>query len=327
MADKLGGDVASVNASRSTCFHEFCATGRWPEETNNLPKQDKEEVFRWKKPGPMVFNHDDVTLKLHYKDAMKELIVAVDSDFNWVEIDPSVPQKKIAEMYPSAMAVGHLDMAWYIPEFKLVVINDIKSSIFAVKSRTESLQLHGYGLALCQKLGGERYITAIWDATEGKHYIAKQSIRLDSWECEEYKERIRTAHRNSFGDTYTTGSGCGGCWKRDICPAHLVDVSDDNRFKEVLAGTATMKEIRKALVDLKQLEDLAKKVKDICKSWAERHGSVLSEDGKKQWGPAMRSGKKSLDTHAVARALEVENLSEYMREGQDYIVFDWRNNK
>jgi hypothetical protein len=324
MSDKLGENVASVNAARSTCFHEFCQTGRWPEATNNLPESDREEIFKWKKPTPLIYKHENITYKLEYKDAIKEMVVALDKDFNFVDIDPLVPQKDIAAKYPSAVVVGHLDMAWYLPALKLVVISDIKSSIFAVKARCKSLQLHGYGIALAKKLGATQYITGIWDASDGRHYVDSEPVQLESWDCEEYKGRITSAAKNT-GDEYTTGTHCGGCWKRDVCSAHLVDAGDDDQFKVLLGGGGTDKDIRNALVVSKQLEDRAKKLKDICKSYVERKGPVRSEDGKKEWTVALRSGKKSLDVDALEA--DVGSLEKYMKKGNDFPVYDWRNVK
>jgi hypothetical protein len=324
MSDKLGENVASVNAARSTCFHEFCQTGRWPEATNNLPEADREEIFKWKKPTPLIYKHENITYKLEYKDAIKEMVVALDKDFNFVDIDPLVPQKDIAERYPGAMVVGHLDMAWYLPGLKLVIISDIKSSIFAVKARCKSLQLHGYGIALAKKLGATQYLTGIWDASDGRHYTDSEPVQLESWDCEEYKGRITSAAKNT-GDEYTTGTHCGGCWKRDVCSAHLVDAGDDDQFKVLLGGGGTYKDIRNALVVSKQLEDRAKKLKDICKSYVERRGPVRSEDGKKEWTVALRSGKKSLDVDALEA--DIGSLEKYMKKGNDFPVYDWRNVK
>lgn len=329
MADKLGADVASVNAARSTCFHSYCETGRWPEAVKNLPEQDFKEIQRWKVPTVYFHNHHDksgdTTYKLHYKDAVKETRVSLDKDFNFVETRDGIKPEEIAAEYPHIMCSGTADMAWHLPSLDLVVVEDIKSSVFAVKAREKSLQLHAYGIAFAKKVGAKYYKVGIWDATDGKHYMG-DVIALDSWECEEYKERIRTASFN-IGDQYTTGTHCGGCWKRDNCSAHLVDVGGDNQFSKVLGPNPSEDDIRSAMVAAKGLETLSKKVMDICKSWAERHGGVPSEDGLKVYKPMLRNGRKSLDTDAVATALGVDSLDGYMVKGNDFVVFDWVNLK
>jgi hypothetical protein len=323
MSDKIGVDVASVNAARSTCFHSFAETGRWPESVNNLPEQDFAEIQRWKRPTVLIHKDGDTVVRLDYKDAIKEIVVALDKDFNFVEVDPAVPQKDIESRYPNAITVGHLDMAWDLPGLDLVVVEDIKSSIFAVKSREKSLQLHAYGIAFAKKMGRSRYKVGIWDATDGKHYMG-EVISLDSWECEEYKERIRTACRND-GVQYTTGTHCGGCWKRDICPAHLVDAGGDNQFADVMGPNPTEDAIRAAMVAAKGLETLSKKVMDICKGWSERHGGVRSEDGLKVFKPVLRSGRKSVNMELLQQDLGLTDLEKYKTQGNDFLVYDWVN--
>jgi hypothetical protein len=325
MSDKIGIDVASVNAARSTCFHSYAETGRWPESVNNLPEQDFAEIQRWKRPTVLIHKDAETVVRLDYKDAIKEIVVALDKDFNFVEVDPTVPQKDIESRYPNAITVGHLDMAWDLPSLDLVVVEDIKSSIFAVKSREKSLQLHAYGIAFAKKMGRSRYKVGIWDANDGKHFIG-EVISLESWECEEYKERIRTACNNN-GSEHTTGTHCGGCWKRDNCSAHLVDVGSENQFAKVLGPNPKEEDIRQAMVAAKGLETLSKKVMDICKSWSERHGGIRSEDGLKIFKPVLRSGKTSLDKDAIMVELGLESLEKFEKRGNEFQVFDWLNVK
>jgi hypothetical protein len=327
MSDKIGVDVASVNAVRSTCFHSFAETGRWPESVNNLPEQDFAEIQRWKVPTVLVHKEqgDVFPYKLHYKDAIKEIVVALDKDFNFVEVDPAVHQKDIESRYPNAITVGHLDMAWDLPSLDLVVVEDIKSSIFAVKSREKSLQLHAYGIAFAKKMGRSRYKVGIWDATDGKHFMG-EAVSLDSWECEEYKERIRTAC-NNVGDQFTTGTHCGGCWKREICPSHIVKLPDDSQFAKVFGPNPTVEDIRQALVDVNKAKTILKKVTDIAEGWADRHGGIPSEDGSKIFKARLRSGRTSLDKGAIMSELGLNSLDKFEKQGNDYAAYDWYNAK
>jgi hypothetical protein len=325
MADKLGTDVASVNAARSTCFHSYAETGRWPESVNNLPEQDFAEIQRWKVPSVYIHKDGETINRLLYKDAIKETRVSLDKDFNFVETRDGILPGEIENEYPNVMCSGTADMAWHIPALNLVVVEDIKSSVFAVKAREKSLQLHAYGIAFAKKVGAKRYKVGIWDATDGKHFMG-EVISLDSWECEEYKERIRTA-ANNIGDSYTTGTHCGGCWKRDNCSAHLVDVGGNNQFAAVLGPNPTENDVRSAMIAAKGLETLSKKVMDICKSWAERHGGVRSEDGLKIFKPALRSGKTSLDKGAIMAELGLTSLEKFETQGNEFLVYDWVNVK
>jgi len=322
--DKIGQEVESTQSFRSTIFHAYADTGVWPETFRNLPEQDREDISKWRVPMPFVYKVGDVTHALQYKNALRETRVALDSEFEPVDVPNDVPQSDIAEKYPQVMIVGHLDMAWVLPEYDLVIISDIKSSIWAVSDRCESLQLHGYGVALAAKTGMGRYLTSIWDASEGRYYVRPDGpIELDSFEAADIKDRIRLAATERDGG-FLTGTHCSGCWKRSHCPAHLVDVPE-GEFKALLSGTALEKDVREAIIKAKQLDDLKKRVDAAIRSWTDQHGGVRSEDGKKVYRCAMVDGRGSLDQKAVARALGVENLDEFKAKSQ-HPDYRWRKN-
>lgn len=319
MSDQLQQNVESTNAFRSTIFHKYCETGEWPAEINRLSENDRQEISRWK--VPTLFISEKHGLKLDYKDAEKECLLALDTSFDIIPgLVDGLSQEELSKV-PNLMTAGHLDMAWDVPELDLIVIFDIKSSIFAVKDGCESLQLHAYGLAYALKKGRSKYITGIWDASEGKAHWGKIT-EVNTFEFEAIKERIRAACSNN-SDKYTRGSHCGSCWKRDSCPAHLVDVGSDNRFASIFNGTATEREYREALVAVKGLGELANKVTEACKSWAERKGGIRSEDGRKVYKPILVRGRQSLDEDAIMKDLGVESLDKYKKQGSDFKKYDW----
>lgn len=321
--DQIGQDVETTQSARSTIFHEFCDTGKWSPDIMTLPEADREEIQKWKVPMPFQYRVGDVSHLLQYKNAKREWRVAVDKNFNAVEVPADVPQHEIAERYPNVMICGHLDMAWLLKEHNLVIVCDIKSSIFAVKDGNRSLQLHGYGLAACALTGIGRYVTAIWDASDGKYHVGREAVEVDSFEAADIKDRIRLASSEREGN-FRTGTHCAHCWKRSHCPAHLTDVPE-GEFKALLSGQATEADVRNSLIKLKQLQDLGKRVDGACKMWVQNHGPVRSEDGKKWWRCELRKGRAGLDQEAVCRALGVENLDDYMREGKEHTHHDWRN--
>lgn len=320
--DKIGQDVASTQAERSTVFHEYCDTGKWPEGLRSLPEADREEIGNWRVPMPFVYKvGSNVTHALQYREAIRESRVALDSSFNYVDVPPEVAQDDIANLYPQVMIVGHLDMAWVVGD--LVIICDIKSSIFAVPERCESLQLHGYGLALAVKLNKPRYLTAIWDASDAQYYVNPNGpVELDGFEAEVIRDRIRLAASERDGG-FRVGEHCSGCWKRSRCPAHLVDVPE-GEFKAILSGQATQKDVRQAIIKLKQQKDLVKEVEKSVKSWVDQHGPVISEDGKKHYRCELRSGKLSTDYDRIARELGVKDLDGFKKRGNDYQEYAWR---
>jgi len=318
MSDQLGVGIETSNSFRSTCFHSYCENGEWPKEVKRLSEQDFSEIRRWKKPTDFVYKNP--ALRLKYSEADKERILALDNDFAFLDLDSKLTQEELQKI-PNLMTAGHLDMAWDVPEHDLIVISDIKSSVFAVKDRCESLQLHAYGLAYSLLKGRSKYITGIWDASDGKHYYGNIT-ETNTFDFEAIKERIRNACNNN-SDKYTKGTHCGGCWKRDSCPAHLVDMGDENRFSKLFNGTATEADIREALVAAKGLGELANKVSEHCKDWVKRHGPVRSEDGCKSWQARLRSGRKSLNQEQVMADLGVDSLEKYMKQGEEYLVYDW----
>lgn len=320
--DRIGLDVESTQSMRSTIFHEYCDTGEWPDAIRYLPAADAEEIQKWRAPMPFSYQAGDATYALPYSHAHRELRVALDAEFNTVDVPPDVAQADIEKLFPEVMICGHLDMGWCLPERDLVIVSDIKSSIFAVKEGTRSLQLHGYGIAYAKLLGMGRYVTSIWDACEGEYHVHPYAIELDSFECGSIMDRITKAATERDGN-FLTGTHCNSCWKRSHCPAHLVDVPE-GEFAPVLSGQATEKDVRDALVRLKQIGDLKERVDSACKRWVEQHGPVRSEDGRKQYRAELCDGKKGLDKAAVAKALGKKDLDEYMKPGRPYSAFNWR---
>lgn len=322
--DRVGQDVETTQAARGTVFHAYCAEGFWPASISQLPQHDIEEIKLWKRPKPFPYKIGDVTHELSYDNSIKEQRVALDYDFEWVEVDPALPQGKIAEAHPNVMLCGHLDMVWVIPDRDLVIVCDIKSSIFAVHDRCDSLQLHGYGMGACAKFKVGRYVTVIWDATDGKYFVRPEgAIEIDSFEAEDLRARMRTAASERDGN-FRVGSHCGQCWKRSSCPAHLVNVPE-GEFKTLLAGVATKVEVREAIVKLAQLKSLAKEVEGAIKSHVQQRGPVPSEDGRKEYAVMLRGGRPSTDYERVCRDLGVTDLEKYQTRGGDHEAYQWRN--
>ena len=327
-ANHIGADIETTQSLRSTVFHKFAETGTWPELINKLPEEDIEEIKRWKIPHPMHVKSptsDDDIKVLSYQTAVKEQIVALDKKLEFIEVSEDVPQAKIAETYPECLTCGHLDMAWVLKEWNAVVVNDIKSSIFAVKDKANSLQLHAYGLALARKEGCQYYLPAIWDASDGKHYVGNW-VDINSFDIIDIESRILSASANKEGN-FVTGSHCSGCWKRKGCPAHLAGVDDMGPFAAILNGSMLDADVRDAIVKLKQVKDTAEKIDNLIKDIVRRKGKVLSEDGSKAYCCALRSGRASIDQSAIAKALGVQDLKKYQKKGEDYMVWEWRNNK
>src|SRR4030095_7034722 len=101
MVDKIGLDVETTQSARSTIFHAYCDTGKWPAELRTLPEADIEDISKWRVPMPFIYKPSEgVIHTLLYKDAMREKRVALDHQFRWVDVDPELPQSEVAAKHP-----------------------------------------------------------------------------------------------------------------------------------------------------------------------------------------------------------------------------------
>lgn len=315
----VGKDVEDMNALRSTVFHERCATGKWPVTLSRLPEEDSREIQRWHVPD--IFQSSTLGRSLQYADAEKETRVSLGNSLEYAETPVGVTQEELADM-PHVAASGTLDFCWDLPEHDLVVMGDIKSSIYAVSDGPDSLQLHGYGYAKCKQLGRSKYLPVIWDASAGKWHESSSTVDRGSLKWLDVEQRIISTIQNT-GDKFTTGSHCRGCWKRQRCPAHLVDLPAENRFARLFSSECSYADVRKALVDARAMVDLADKAMNACKDWVRQNGPVPNEDGTKLYQIGMRAGRKSLD---VERLLEASGFDrkDFEKQGPPMEYFDWR---
>ena len=327
-SDKVGAGNESIRAKRSTVFHKYCETGKWPKEINRLPPEDVEEIRRWKVPTKHKLTRGDFSMEIDYEKSTKELVVAIDKDFNFVDVDPSVPpDDTFRSKYPNVIVRGSLDFGFHFPSFGLVVVVDVKSSIYAVKDMDKSLQLHGYGIGYAKKMGATRYLVGIWDASDGKYYFANDIIEVDSFEYEAYKNDIIQISQQTE-ENLVTGQHCSGCWDRFSCPSHVLSSVDaDKPELRLLTGKASESDVLESLQVAVRLKDRVKLIEDAAKAWANIKGPVLDHKTNKVWGPVLKRGKKSLDQERVMNDLGVSSLDSYMSVGNSYNQYQWKNNK
>lgn len=321
-ADTIANDVETANAARSTIFHAYCESGQWPD-TSSLEEVDLKEIQQWTVPTNYILERGGKEYELRYSKSVKEHRVSLDAEFNYVPTNGESPEQ-ISKLYSSIITSGSFDMGYYFPDDGLVVVEDIKSSIFAVKARCESLQLHAYAIGYAKELGAKAYCVGIWDASQGKHYFGPV-IEVDSFEYEEYCERIRQAALNT-GENFIKGTHWSQCWVRTNCSAHLEGVPDTDAYRIMRAG-ADAGHVRLAMVEAKRLEDQSKKLFDAIKAHITQHGAIDSEDGRQQYGPIITSGRKSLDKKAVQKALGVKDLNGFNKQGKDISTFRWYNRR
>ena len=224
------------------------------------------------------------------------------------------------------MLRGTIDIGYYFEEHKLAIVQDIKSSVYAVKDMAESLQLHGYSILFAKKMGADKYITGIWDASDSRHYFS-DIIEVDSFEYDGYLNKIQKVSSNN-DDKLVTGTHCGGCWSRMQCPSYVVQsVEPTDAESRLLAGKASPSDVIESLQKAKILKDRADLINETAKAYTNLRGPVLDVKTNKIWGPVIKSGKKSLNQNKIKKALNVDNLNDFLDIGSSYTQYSWKNNK
>jgi hypothetical protein len=308
----LGQLGASRAAAISTCFHARCAGDeRWRELYARLDAKEQGELDAMIAPTPLRLPW--LEFPLDYAHALKEQPLGLDADLCFV------PHSD-----PSAITSGTADAYWVVTTHWLtvVVVMDVKRSKWT--SSVSSLQLHGYGTAICSLLAtrgvsADAYQTAIWAATEGEWDVGALSM-LDSDECESTRARIVSAARHE-GTDYSRGRHCRDCYGRSMCPAYLMDpASAPDALAKYFSGELDNDHALQLLELTERAEETAGKARDLLKAYVTKHGSIV--DGESVYRPVKTRGRVSLD----AKRLEQDHpelVRGYMRTGADYDQVRW----
>jgi hypothetical protein len=310
LVDKQVEELEFTRTLRGTVFHHYCEKGEWPPEFAQLPKKDQDEIRDWKVPYGVDVEGFGF---LAYQDAEKEAEVSLRFG---VGADEHIP--------------GHVDMHWLafhqVTKKLYVIVNDIKSNARAVADGTESLQLHGYGMALCQKYDEVAgYLPGIYSASDGTWIFRREPVDRDSMEYLELEDTFARVLRRPFSG-YHIGTHCGGCFKRTRCPAYLIETHEAPTFARVISGQANAGEAREALVMANRMKASLETIEQALKDWVVQHGPIPSEDGKKSWRPHDMPGRESLDKRKLFEFVKQHggDPEDFMSVGNRYQVFSWK---
>lgn len=299
LGDKYGAGRA---AAVSTAFHAICAGDPDTERAlAALTDDERAELEDWHKPAPFAFNG----LQYAYSDARTE-----------TEVELPLPGGRVA--------LGHVDMWWHAVD-GLVIVGDIKRSKWTVPTPpAQSLQLAGYGLALCHKLGADSFLPRIWAAKEGE-WIGEEVVCLDSLEGYRLQERVE--HAATHVGQAATGPHCDSCWQSSHCPEYLLPAAlgEANPDLAALSDPDTTPEaMARALEACKAMETLASAGIKQARLWAQKHGGIQSGD--KVWGPGKREGRETVSVKRV-RELAPELADKLITRGKSFDVYQWRKVK
>lgn len=212
LSEKTG---AGRSAAVSSAWHaRLSGTPDAARLLASLTDEERAEALSWGEPSLLLVpTEDGETLPLRYRDAEKELLVALD---DWgMYADPT---------RCDVLSRGHLDFAWKI-HFKgetWAVVGDLKRSKYSSEG-PESLQLMAYGFAYASKVGATRFLTANWLAEEQEWRFANEWIELGSERGNALLEDVLLAASNRSTDgEYNFGPHCGSCYGWRLCPSHAV---------------------------------------------------------------------------------------------------------
>jgi len=307
----------SVGAGRaammSTVFHARCANpGNYYDEACLTP-EELETIGTWQPPADTSFTFGKDTFTLRYKDAVKELEVALTDTAGACSADD-----------PRSITVGHLDMAWRIdlPDGrKVAYVGDIKKTQWTTLDGPESLQLIAYAFAFAALEGCDAFCCGIWQATEGQWHWG-EVIDFDSEQAGKLWDEVKHAASNVGGD-FATGPHCSGCWSRLRCPAHLLppETFVGTSLECLAEGAERTHENMLQLLTLKQrAADTLKVIDSELKAFANAHYGIKDGNGK-VWRAVICKGRETFDSK---RALEVNpELQVYMRQGGSYETYRW----
>jgi len=219
---------------------------------------------------------------------------------------------------------GTADRVWVVHGTAYVA--DIKKSDWSSPDGVDSLQLHAYALAACEKWDCDSYCLGVWNSTEGEWDWGEIHDIMDFATLDTYA-RVKAAALNTSGE-YATGPHCHNCWSRLYCKEWMVAAGNPIEALAPFTGStpATPESMAKSLDLVKSIEDLLKVVKATQKAYADREGGIVSEDGTKIWKAGSVKGRASLNK----QMLEEESpgiVERCTTRGPESTRYSWRKNK
>lgn len=273
-----------------------------------LHPDERKEVATWGTPTPAQLKDGEDFFTLDYESAEKELHVQVQ------ERDTLITE-------------GTLDFAWAreVGGRRWAFVADLKRSTWAIPDGPDCLQLAAYGHAYAALRSCDGYTPGLWSGTDSE-WTWGQPIDLTSPEALDLWFRLKRASRNDHrlktkedDKRFVTGAHCGACYGRQRCPeyAALAWVGDYAANIEVDAQSAA-----EWLLKAKAMSELAERITDNVKVFAERGGVVKDPDTGKVYLPTATKGRESLDKEALLK--DYPDATKYWKRGKPGQMFGWR---
>jgi hypothetical protein len=275
-----------------------------------LHPEERKEVSGWSSPTTVEVPSPSVggeSIVLPYADAEKELHVQV-----W-ERDALVTE-------------GTLDFAWAreVSGQRWAFIADLKRSTWAIPDGPDCLQLAAYGHAYAVKNNCVGYTPGLWSGTDSE-WTWGTPVDLTSPEALDLWLRLKRAAKNDWRlipenkpdlRRFVTGAHCSACYGRQRCPEYAA-LTADGSVAEVTAENAAQ-----LILKAKAMAELAERMTDQVKVFAERGGVVKDPTTGKVFLPTVCKGRLGLDKEAAkAAGFDVEK---YQKRGAPYSQFGWR---
>lgn len=296
-------------AIQSSWFHAFMAAPHAPEtETlwRLMTEKEQEEAEGWK---PVLETETEGGVVLRYAEAQKELEVVLELG--------------------GIRSVGHLDMMWgplKIDGIRTVFVGDIKRQAFTSQDGPESLQLHGYGWAACQKYDAEAYVTGLWLASEGEWRWSTQPVLLDSDEGEWIRGELEHAMR--VRDEYAPdGVHCRSCYGRLRCPQYVLAAIDAPSWVEPLTREGDLNELddatlKRLLLAGKQMEELGEAVVKQVNAVVDRGRWIRDEESGKVYASVECKGRASVSVKSLREQMG-DAADQYIKRGAGFTQKRW----
>lgn len=223
---------------------------------------------------------------------------------------------------PDRVTRGYLDHWWQEPG--LYVVRDDKTGDRPVTHPADNLQLAAYLKAAGQVATfGSRAVGEVANPKKG------QLVRYEyqPGEVDELWERFLRAEAKSrvVPVLAEPGGHCAECYERLRCDVRLLPamkVGESNPMQFALPGGMLSKSTAPAaLMVLQALKDVVERADEHLRAWALENGPIV--DGAKEWGPTETQGRESADL----KLLKADGLTKYIKRGQPYQAFRWRNRK
>lgn len=222
---------------------------------------------------------------------------------------------------------GTLDFAWVrdVGGQRWAFVADLKRSTWAIPDGPDCLQLAAYGHAYAALRGCVGYTPGLWSGTDSE-WTWGTPVDLTSPDALDLWLRLRRAAKNDHrlktkedDKRFVTGAHCNACYGRQRCPEYAALAVVGGEATEVSIDSTSAAEW---LLKAKAMTELAERITDNVKVFAERGGVVKDPTTGKVYLPVQCKGKVGLDKEAALAA--GVDLSKFEKRGKPYPQFGWR---